>query len=146
MTRPLRCSSPLRTNQTGGSVLASKESTWTKRVRLRLLDAEFCSITFNKAKVGKIEGLTSLRGRFDFSAPLVFRELSSGALRLTEASEGIMGRSGLLVMVEVMFIDTKVRDGCGQRRVWGARWAGWRRVSGVGRRFPASWSFLPNAV
>jgi hypothetical protein len=32
-------------------------------------------------------------------------------------------------MVEVMFIDTKVRDGCRQPRVWGARWAGWHRVS-----------------
>ena len=61
--------------------------------------------------------LTSLRGRLGLAAPLVFEELSSEAFRLPEASEGIMGRSELLVMVEVMFIDTKVRDRCCQRRV-----------------------------
>jgi hypothetical protein len=47
------------------------------------------------------------------------------ALRFPEASEGgrdhasIMGRSGLVAMVEVMSIDSKVRDGCCQRRVSG---------------------------
>jgi hypothetical protein len=81
---------------------------------LRLLDAEFCSITFNKVKVDKIGMLTSLRGRLGFVAPFVFPEWSSEALRLPEAS---MGRSGLLVMVEVMFIDTKVSGGRCQRRV-----------------------------
>jgi hypothetical protein len=137
MTRPPRCSSPLRT----GEVYQHKASKDTKRVRLRLLDAEFCPISFNRAKVDKIGRLTSLRGRLDLSAPFVVRELSSEALRLPEASEGIMGRSGLVVMVEVMFIDTKMRDGCCQRRV---RWAGWRRVSGP---FPASCKFLAaNAV
>jgi hypothetical protein len=49
--------------------------------------------------------LTSLRVRLAFGAPLEFAALSSEALRLPEASEGLMGLSGLLVMVEVMFID-----------------------------------------
>ena len=113
MTRPLRCSSPLRTKP----VLRSKEYTSTKHVRLRLLDVEFYSITFSKVKVDKIRILTSLRGRLAFAAPFVFAEWSSEALRLPEASEGIIGRSGLLVMVEVMFIDTKVGGGRCQRRV-----------------------------
>src|ERR1700761_8955915 len=101
MTRPLRCSSPLRTKQK--RVRAStKRGMWTKRVRLRLLDAEFCSITINKVQEDKLGRLTSLRGRLGFAAPLVFEGLSSEALRLPEVSEEIMGRSGLLVIVEVM--------------------------------------------
>ena len=91
--------------------MRSKEYTSSEHVRLRLLDAEFCSITFNEVNVDKIRILTSLRGRLAFAAPFVFARWSSEALRLLEASDGIMGRSGLLVMVEVMFIDTKVGGG-----------------------------------
>ena len=76
--------------------------------------------------------LTSLRVRFAFGAVLELGALSSEALRLPEASEGIMGWSGLVVMVEVMFIDKS--GGCCRRcRVCRARWAGRRRALFAGR-------------
>jgi hypothetical protein len=62
MTSSFHCSSPaspLGTNQTR-SVLGIKGV--HECIRLRLLDAEFCSITFNKV-IDKIGILTSLHGR-----------------------------------------------------------------------------------
>jgi hypothetical protein len=75
-----------------------------ERVRLCL----FCFIIFNEVKVDGVGILTLLRGRLGFAAPFVFAEWWTEARLCTEASEGIMGQSELLVMVEVVFIDTKV--------------------------------------
>jgi hypothetical protein len=89
-----------------------------------------------RTKRTKDEVLTSFRVRLAFGALLGFCELSSEALRLPEASEGIMEWSWLAVMVEVMFIGES--DGCCDRiRVCRARWAGRRRAMSAGRgRFP----------
>ena len=84
-----------------------------KRVRFRLWEAAFCSVTFNRDKTDKDKPLTSLRVRLAFGALLEFGVLSSDALRLPEASEGIMEWSELVVMVEVMFIDES--GGCCRR-------------------------------
>jgi hypothetical protein len=75
---------------------------------LRLLDGEFCSIKFNEVKVDKIGILTSLRVRLGFVAPFVFAERWAEVGVFPEASEGIIGPSELMVMVELMLIETKV--------------------------------------
>jgi hypothetical protein len=109
-----------------------------KRVRFRLWEAAFCSATFNKDKTDKDSLLTSLRVRLAFGAVLEFSELSSEALRLLEASEGAMGWSELVVMVDVMFIDKTVvvvTDVACVERVGG-------KASGVVCR--GSWSFPSN--
>ena len=78
----------------------------SSRVRFRLWEATFCSATLNKHQTDQDKLiLTSFRVRLAFGALLAFSELSSEAFRLPEASEGIMERLGLVVMVEVMFID-----------------------------------------
>jgi hypothetical protein len=101
-----------------------------KRVRFRLWEAAFCSATFNKNKTDKDSLLTSLRVRLAFGAVLEFSELSSEALRLLEASEGAMGWSELVMMVDVMFID-KTGGCCHRCRVSRARGR-----EGVGRCLP----------
>jgi hypothetical protein len=100
-----------------------------KRVRFRFWEAASYSLCSEKTKHTRVGLLTSLRVRLAFGAPLEFAALSSEALRLPEASEGLMSLSGLLVMVEVMFIDEIGGCGC-QCRVCRARWAEWRRASG----------------
>jgi hypothetical protein len=71
-------------------------------VRFRLWEAAFCSDTVSDYQKDQGQlALTSLRVRLAFGALL---GLSSEALRLP-ASEGIIEWSGLVVMVEVMFID-----------------------------------------
>ena len=114
MTRPPRCSSPLTTVQDRRWYQHDeiKSEYMAKRVRFRLLDAEFYSIQFIKCQTDRIGALTSLRVRFAFGAPLEFSELSSEALRLPEASEGAMWSSRLLVRVDVMFIDKGGGCGC----------------------------------
>ena len=76
-----------------------------KRVRFRFWEATFYSWCSTETKHTRVRLLTFLRVRLAFGAPLEFAALSSEALRLPEASEGIMSLSGLLVIVEVMFID-----------------------------------------
>jgi len=66
-------------------------------------DILFHNTILSRDRTDRVGLLTSLRVRFVFGAPLVFTELSSEALRLPAASEGIMGWSRLLMMVEVMF-------------------------------------------
>ena len=73
------------------------------RVRFRLWEATFCSDTIRYYQKNQDKlAFPSLRVRLAFGALL---ELSSGPLRLPEASEGIIEWSGLIVMVDVMFID-----------------------------------------
>jgi hypothetical protein len=73
------------------------------RVRFRLWEAAFCSDTISDYQKDQDKlALTSLRVRLAFGALF---ELSSEALRLPEASEGIIELSGLVVMIEVVFID-----------------------------------------
>jgi hypothetical protein len=68
MTSPLRCSSILRTQQNGSALGCARTRT------LRLLDAEFCSITFNKVKVYKIGRLAAQHRCLGVTTLLEFAE------------------------------------------------------------------------
>jgi hypothetical protein len=91
LTRPLLCSSPLRTNrnsQCEGRVI----------IKIRTFAFVGCRVLFHNSQQSQVDKTTDHHCVFR----LAFAERSSEAWRFPEASEG-MGRPGLL---EMMFIDT----------------------------------------
>jgi hypothetical protein len=88
MTSPFHCSPPLPlgANQKG-SVLCIRGV--RERVRLHLLEAEFCSRTLNKVKVDMIGILTLLRGRLGFAALFITAEWWTEAKYFPRASKAL---------------------------------------------------------